>query len=62
MTELKAALYRENGTRPALSNFIVGLGGKDVAPADLIRAAHDSVAAAKSGQFQQKPVWIGSGV
>jgi pyruvate/2-oxoacid:ferredoxin oxidoreductase alpha subunit len=62
MTELKAALYRENGTRPALSNFIVGLGGKDVAPADLVQAAHDSVSAAKGGKPQQKPVWIGFGV
>ena len=62
MTELKAALYQENGSRPALSNYIVGLGGKDVAPADLLKAAHESLAAAKSGILQRKPEWIGFGV
>ena len=62
MTELKAALYRENGARPALSNFIVGLGGKDVAPDDLITAARETIEAAKGGKVQDKPKWIGYGV
>ncbi|MHC1724673.1 MAG: transketolase C-terminal domain-containing protein [Syntrophobacteraceae bacterium] len=62
MTELKAALYKENGSRPTLSNFIVGLGGKDVAPADLLMAARETLAAAKSGQQQEKSKWIGYGV
>jgi pyruvate/2-oxoacid:ferredoxin oxidoreductase alpha subunit len=62
MTELKAALYAENGGRPVLSNFIVGLGGKDVAPADLLLAARESIEAAKSVKPPGKPKWIGYGV
>ncbi len=62
MTELKAALYKENGSRPTLSNYIVGLGGKDVAPADLLLAARETIAAAKSGQLQERARWIGYGV
>jgi pyruvate/2-oxoacid:ferredoxin oxidoreductase alpha subunit len=62
MTELKACLYGENGGRPVLSNFIVGLGGKDVSAADLLRAARESLAAAKSGIAPDKPQWIGYGI
>lgn len=62
MTELKAALYEENGAGPALSNFIVGLGGKDVSPADLLTAARETIASAKAGKRRAKPTWIGSGV
>lgn len=62
MTELKAALYKDNGSRPVLSNFIVGLGGKDIAPADLLQAAQETIAEAKSGSLQAKPKWIGYGV
>jgi len=59
MTELKAGLYRENGARPMLSNFIVGLGGKDVSHADLLQAASETIEAAKSGKPSEKPKWIG---
>ncbi len=62
MTELKASFYRQNGGNPMLSNFIVGLGGKDVAAADLLEAARESIAAAKSGKLPDKPRWIGYGV
>jgi pyruvate/2-oxoacid:ferredoxin oxidoreductase alpha subunit len=62
MTELKAALYGENGSRPVLANYIVGLGGKDVTPADLLSAGRETIAAAKSGSRQEKPKWIGYGV
>ncbi len=62
MTELKASLYQENGARPALSNYIVGLGGRDVAPADLFNAAKETIAAAKSGKMSEKPKWMGYGV
>jgi pyruvate/2-oxoacid:ferredoxin oxidoreductase alpha subunit len=62
MTELKACLYGENGGRPVLSNFIVGLGGKDVSGADLLRAARESIAAAESGMAPDKPQWIGYGI
>jgi pyruvate/2-oxoacid:ferredoxin oxidoreductase alpha subunit len=62
MTELKACLYRENGNSPVLSNFIVGLGGKDVSAADLLQSARESIAAGKSGKLPEKPQWIGYGV
>ncbi|MFZ2445948.1 MAG: transketolase C-terminal domain-containing protein [Syntrophobacteraceae bacterium] len=62
MTELKAALYEGNGTRPALSNFIVGLGGKDVPAADLLDAARETIAFAKTGKRRGKPTWISYGV
>ncbi len=62
MTELKASLYRENGDCPQLINYIVGLGGKDISPADLLHAARETIAAAKSGKLTGKPQWIGYGV
>ncbi len=62
MTELKAALYEENGTRPALRNFIVGLGGKEVAPEDLLAAARETIESAKSGRYRGKPTWVGADV
>lgn len=62
MTELKACLYGENGGRPALSNYIVGLGGKDVTPGDLLLAASESIDAAGNGRPPKKPKWIGDGV
>ena len=62
VTELKAALYRENGSRPVLANYIVGLGGKDVASDDLLGAARETIAAVKSGRPQEKPKWIGYGI
>lgn len=58
MTELKASLYRENGVSPALSNYIAGLGGKDISPDDLLKAARESIAAADSGKLPEKPQWI----
>ncbi len=62
MTELKAALYEANESGPALSNFIVGLGGKDVAASDLLLAARETIASAKTGKKRGKPTWIGFGV
>lgn len=62
MTELKACLYNENGGRFPLSNYIVGLGGKDVSPADLLTVANESIEAAVSGKSPEKPKWIGYGV
>jgi len=59
MTDLKAALYVENGGRPVLSGFIVGLGGKDVSTDDLLLVARESIEAAKSGRRLEKPKWIG---
>jgi len=62
MTELKAALHGENGRCPALSNYILGLGGKDIAGGELLDAARESIAAAQSGKVPDKPQWIGCGV
>jgi len=62
MTELKACLYRENGDGPVLSNYIVGLGGKNVSAADLLQAARESIAAAESCKLPDKPKWIGYGI
>ena len=62
MTELKASLYGGNGDCPSLINYIVGLGGKDVSPADLLHAARETIATAKSGKLPGKPQWIGYGV
>lgn len=59
MTELKAALYRENGRGPSLYNFIAGLGGKDVTSAQLLDVARESIEAADSGKPQHKPRWVG---
>src|SRR5208283_2260169 len=62
MTELKACLYRENGGGPVLSNYIVGLGGKNVSAADLLQAARESIAAAESCKMPDKAIWIGHGI
>jgi pyruvate/2-oxoacid:ferredoxin oxidoreductase alpha subunit len=61
-TELKAAFYRENGGCPVLSNFIVGLGGKNVSAVELLEAARESMAAAESGRLPDRPRWIRSGI
>jgi pyruvate/2-oxoacid:ferredoxin oxidoreductase alpha subunit len=58
-TELKAALFSSNGHRPALSNYIVGLGGKDVKPADLFEIAQDTIQTAARGIHQERPHWVG---
>jgi pyruvate/2-oxoacid:ferredoxin oxidoreductase alpha subunit len=59
MTELKAALYRKNGGSPVLSNYIAGLGGRDITAAELIDVARQSITAAQTGKAPGKPVWIG---
>jgi pyruvate/2-oxoacid:ferredoxin oxidoreductase alpha subunit len=61
-TELKAALFSNNGHRPAVFNYIVGLGGKDLKPADLIEAAEETLQAANGATHQAHPRWIGSGI
>jgi pyruvate/2-oxoacid:ferredoxin oxidoreductase alpha subunit len=61
-TELKGALFSCNGHRPLVYNFILGLGGKDVKPADLVEAAEDTMRGVAEGKPQEHPRWIGSGV
>lgn len=62
-TELKAALFSHNGPgHPLVSNFILGLGGKDIKPQDLLDAAHETLQSAASGIRQSKPRWYGYGI
>ncbi len=61
-TELKAALYSLNAHRPMICNFIVGLGGKDVKPSDLLVAAQETLQAVEQGAQPEYPRWLGDGV
>jgi len=61
-TELKAALFSHNGHRPTVFNYVVGLGGKDVKPADLVESAHETLHAMQNGQQQEHPRWLGKEV
>ena len=61
-TELKGALFNHNGHRPFVYNYILGLGGKDVKPSDLLQAAEHTMQGFKQGKRQEHPLWIGSGV
>ncbi len=61
-TELKGALFSHNGHRPLVYNYILGLGGKDVKPSDLVEAAADTMQGFEKGNRQEHPLWIGSGV
>jgi len=61
-TELKAALFSNNGHRPVILNYIVGLGGKDVKPTDFLEAAEETRVAIKHHKHQEHPRWLGSGL
>ena len=61
-SELKAALFSHNGHRPEVLNFIVGLGGKDLNPQDLVMAIEDVLGETKEGRKIRTPQWLGSGV
>lgn len=62
-TELKAALFSHNGQQqPVVCNFILGLGGKDLKPQDLVEAARETLAALRSGVRQTRPRWYGHGI
>lgn len=58
-TELKAALFSHNGHRPTVFNYVVGLGGKDVKPADLVESAEEVLNALENGVRQEHPRWLG---
>lgn len=61
-TELKAALFSHDGHRPSVTNYILGLGGKDVKPSEILEAAQDTLKLLEEGVRQNRPHWIGSGV
>ena len=61
-TEVKAALYGANGRRPAVFNYITGLGGKDVKPADLLDPGRETLRNAETGAGQTAARWIGYGI
>ena len=61
-SELKAALYSFNGNRPEVLNYIVGLGGKDLNPGDLVEAIEDVAKNVGEGRRITSPQWLGSGV
>ncbi len=61
-SELKAALYSFNGNRPEVFNYIVGLGGKDLNPGDLVEAIEEVVKNVEEGRRITSSQWLGSGV
>jgi len=57
-SEIKAALYG-NGPGPAIRNFIVGLGGRDVKARELADAVRRSLASLEEGVPNlEYPEWI----
>jgi pyruvate/2-oxoacid:ferredoxin oxidoreductase alpha subunit len=61
-TETKAALYSHDGHRPLVTNYILGLGGKDVKPAEVLSCVETTMQSLKQKIHQKRPQWIGSGV
>jgi pyruvate ferredoxin oxidoreductase alpha subunit len=58
-TELKAALFSRNGHGPVLFNYIVGIGGKEIKPSDLMEPALETMESAAQGRRQERPRWLG---
>lgn len=57
-TELKAAIFTHNGARPTVFNYIMGLGGKDIKPADLLEAGRETINATVGGVRQHQARWL----
>jgi len=59
--EIRAALYDlEPGRRPAIHGYIIGLGGRDVKPANIIDCIDRTRATARSGKpAPREDVWVG---
>lgn len=57
-TELKAAIFSQNAHRPTVFNFILGLGGKDIRPSDLLDAGRETISATGNGKRQHQPRWL----
>ncbi|PKN18276.1 MAG: pyruvate ferredoxin oxidoreductase [Deltaproteobacteria bacterium HGW-Deltaproteobacteria-6] len=57
-SDLKSALYEHlasTGTLPAVQNFIVGIGGRDIRTEELTQ----NLKAATQGRVSKEPTWIG---
>jgi pyruvate/2-oxoacid:ferredoxin oxidoreductase alpha subunit len=61
-TELKAAIFSHDSHRPQVYNYIMGLGGRDIKPLDLLEAAQDALEMAKLNKSLEQPRWLGSGI
>jgi pyruvate/2-oxoacid:ferredoxin oxidoreductase alpha subunit len=61
-TELKASLFSHTSCQPQVYNYIVGLGGRDVRPVDLLEAAQDALEMTELNSPLEQPRWLGSGV
>ncbi len=61
-TEIKAVLYGENGTRPVVADFILGLGGKDVKPDEITEAGRIALRCLAESKIPDTPVWLGQEV
>ena len=59
--EIRAALYDlEPGRRPAIHGYIIGLGGRDVKPENIIDCIDRTRATARSGKpAPREDVWVG---
>ncbi len=57
-SEVKAALYESAG-KPLISNYIFGLGGRDIFPADIEKVYHDLQDIAKTGKIKERINYLG---
>ena len=58
-SEIKAALY-DSGIKPLISNYIYGLGGRDIFPADINKVYTDLQATVKAGKVKTPLNYLGS--
>ncbi|MBU3912218.1 MAG: pyruvate ferredoxin oxidoreductase [Candidatus Omnitrophica bacterium] len=58
-TDIKAALY-DSGIRPLISNYIYGLGGRDIFPADINKVYVDLQDILKTGKVKTPLNYLGS--
>lgn len=57
-SEVKAALYDDN-KHPLISNYIYGLGGRDIFEADIEKVFRDLLEVAKTGKIKEKVQYLG---
>lgn len=58
-TDIKAGLY-DSGIKPLVTNYIYGLGGRDIFPADINKVYSDLQDAAKTGKVKMPLNYLGS--